>query len=225
MTSMRDPSTLTRPHSHAGDDNPVRGRFNSWFLGLLEGYVERRQADVRADVFGQADGVVADIGAGNGPTFRHLDPGTTVHAIEPNPHFHERLDEAAEHHSLDLHVHARPGEATGLPDDSVDTAITSWVLCTVGDPDAVVAEVRRILKPGGRFLFLEHVAAPPRTAVGRVQWAVYKPWRWLFEGCEVTRDTAATIRAAGFSTVHIEPSPMPTVFVPMRPQIAGVAIN
>lgn len=213
--------TTTVPHA----GNRLRGPFNSWFLGVLEGYIERRQSEVRAALFGSARGVIADIGAGNGPTFRHLPPDATVHAIEPNPHFHDRLRRAAEHHGLDLHLHAAPGEAIDLPDGSVDTVLTSWVLCTVPDPARVVDEIRRILRPGGRFLFLEHVAAPPRSGVGRVQRAVRRPWRWTFEGCDVTRDTAATIRQAGFSSVQVDDTPMPTAFVPIRHQIAGIAVR
>lgn len=216
-------ATTTTTDTHAG--NPVRGPFNSWFLGLLEGYIERRQSGLRAGLFGSARGVVADIGAGNGPTFRHLPANTTVHAIEPNPHFHHRLHRTAEQHGLDLHLHPTSGEAIDLPDGSVDTVLTSWVLCTVPDPARVVAEIRRILRPGGRYLFLEHVAAPPRSGVGLVQRAVRRPWRWTFEGCDVTRDTATTVRQAGFSSVRVDATPMPTAFVPIRPQIAGVAVR
>lgn len=214
-------STVTVPRA----GNRLRGPFNSWFLGLLEGYIERRQCDVRTALFGTADGVVADIGAGNGPTFRHLPTGSTVHAIEPNPHFHDRLRRAAEQHGVVLHLHATSGESIDLPDRSVDTVLTSWVLCTVPDPARVVDEIRRILRPGGRFLFLEHVAAPPRSGVGRVQRVVRRPWRWTFEGCDVARDTATTIREAGFASVQVDATPMPTAFVPIRPQIAGVAVR
>jgi SAM-dependent methyltransferase len=219
----RTRSTPATTPAAAAEGNPVRGRFNSWFLDLLDGYVERRLGDVRREFLGGLDGELAEIGAGNGPTFRHLRPGTVVHAIEPNPYFHKRLAAEARRRGVDLVLHPVSAERIDLPDGSVDAVVSSLVLCTVEDPAAVLAEVRRILRPGGRFVFLEHVAARPGTAVRRVQRAVARPWRWLFEGCHTGRDTLQTIRAAGFTSVDVRDIRMATVFVPIRDQIAGTA--
>lgn len=207
-------------------DNRIRGPFNSWILDALEAHFHRAVGAARADVFGSLRGEVVDVGAGNGPTLRYLPPDVRrIHAVEPNPHFHGRLQHAADRHGIDLVIHPTPGEHIDLPDDSVDGVMTSWVLCTVADPAAVLTEIRRVLKPGGRFAFVEHVRAPEGTAVRRVQEAIGRPWRWLFEGCHTTRDTAAAIRAAGFRTVGIDDIVAPTPFVPIRTQIAGVAIK
>lgn len=215
-------STSKTRHSHR---NPVRGPFNSWILAALEGHFHRTVGPARARVFGQLDGRVVDIGAGNGPTFRYLRPGVTVHAVEPNPHFHRRLRGTASKHGIELVLHDTPGEGIDLPDGSADAVITSWVLCTVADPEAVLAEVRRVLKPGGRYAFVEHVAAPPGSGVRRVQDAVFAPWRWMFEGCHTNRDTEAAIRAAGFASVEVDEIRVRTPFVPIRPQLAGVALK
>jgi SAM-dependent methyltransferase len=219
-------TTLTTPPPAAhGIGNPVRGRFNSWFLDLLDEYVERRLGDVRRELLGGLDGVVAEIGAGNGPTFRHLRRGIVVHAIEPNPYFHRRLAAEAGRRGIDLVVHPVSAERIDLPDGSVDAVISSLVLCTVADPAAVLAEVRRILRPGGRFVFLEHVAARPGSAVRLVQKALARPWRWAFEGCHTDRDTARAVGAAGFASVDVRDVRIQTVFVPIRTQIAGTAIR
>lgn len=220
MTATTTQSTQSaQAHGH-----PVRGRFNSWFLNLLDGHFDRRLGDVRRELLGTLSGEIAEIGAGNGPTFRYLEPGTVVHGIEPNPYFHRRLAQEARRRRLELVLHPVGAEQVDLPDASVDAVISSLVLCTVDDPASVVAEVRRILRPGGRFVFLEHVGARPGSAVRRVQEAVFRPWRWVFEGCHTTRDTARTIREAGFASVEIREIRMATPFVPIRTQIAGVAI-
>src|SRR5690242_7973020 len=161
---------------------------------MMDGYIDRRLHEPRQRL-AELRGVVVDLGAGNGPILRYLKPGTTVHAIEPSPYFHGRLLENAAAAEVELTIHQVPGEAIDLPDESVDAVVCTWVLCTVADPVAVLREVRRILRPGGQFVFIEHVAAPAGF-VRRVQRLVRRPWRWAFEGCHTDRHTAATIRAA-----------------------------
>jgi len=204
--------------------NPVRGRLNSAFFALMGGYINQRLAVHKREIFSQVRGVVAEIGAGNGPNLRYLPPDTTVHAIEPNPYVHRRLARTAAVHGIDLTIHPVPGEAIDLDDASVDAVMCTWVLCTVHDPAQVLREIHRILRPGGRFAFIEHVAAP-RGAVRCVQRLVRRPWQWAFEGCHADRDTAAAIRAAGFTSVEITEFRFRSSFVPVRTQIAGIAVR
>ncbi|MDL4817394.1 class I SAM-dependent methyltransferase [Actinomadura opuntiae] len=215
---MPDASTLP-----ALSPNPVRGRLNSAFFALTTGYTDHRLAGHKRKVFPRG-GVVAEIGAGNGPNLRYLPPGTTVHAIEPNPYFHRRLERTAADHGIDLAIHAVPGEAIDLEDASVDAVVGTWVLCTVHDPAQVLREIHRILRPGGRFAFIEHVAAP-HGAVRGVQRLVRRPWRWAFEGCHTDRDTAAAVHAAGFASVEITEFRFRSSFIPVRTQIAGIAVR
>ncbi|MFB4298640.1 class I SAM-dependent methyltransferase [Actinomadura sp. NTSP31] len=216
---MSDTSTLP-----ALSPNPVRGRLNSVFFALMAGYINQRLAGHKRDIFPRTGGVVAEIGAGNGPNLRYLPPRTIVHAIEPNPYFHPRLERTAAVHGIDLTIHPVPGEAIDLEDASVDTVICTWVLCTVHDPAQVLREIHRVLRPGGRLAFIEHVAAP-HGAVRRVQRLVRRPWQWAFEGCHTDRDTAAAIRAAGFASVEITEFQFRSSFVPVRTQIAGIAVR
>jgi SAM-dependent methyltransferase len=114
-------------------------------------------------------------------------------------------------------------ERTDLPDQSADSVISSLVLCTVANPADVLAEIRRILRPGGTFRFVEHVAATAGTPTRTLQRALRRPWAWAFEGCSCERDLAGLLRNAGFARVDIEPYRLHTPFVPFNTQIAGIA--
>jgi ubiquinone/menaquinone biosynthesis C-methylase UbiE len=134
---------------------------------------------------------------------------------------HASLRRAAERYGLELDIRASGAERIDLPSESVDAVLASLVLCTVDDQEAAIAEARRILRPGGRLLCIEHVAAPERSLVGRLQRLVFRPWRWFFEGCHTHRDTERALRAGGFSRVDVEHFTWPSAFVPVRPQIAA----
>jgi ubiquinone/menaquinone biosynthesis C-methylase UbiE len=168
---------------------------------------------------------ILEIGAGDGANFRYLAPGTHVIALEPNLHMHSHLRAAAARHRVTVDVRAGVAERIPLPDGSVDAIIASLVLCSVSDPARALAEIRRVLRPGGRFLCIEHVAAAEGTRLARVQRLVRRPWRWFFEGCETQRDTAELLRGSGFESVEVRPFTFRTAFVPIRPQIAAVAVR
>jgi len=174
-------------------------------------------------VFAELPDTVVELGSGVGANIRYLRPGSTLVAIEPNLPMHRRLRAAAERHGVRLDLRDRLAERTGLPDHSVDSVVSSLVLCTVTDPVEVLAEVRRILRPGGTFRFVEHVAARTGTPTRTLQRALRRPWAWTFEGCSCERDLAGLLRAAGFARVDIEPYRLHTPFVPFNTQIAGVA--
>ena len=99
------------------------------------------------------------------------------------------------------------------------------MLCTVDDPVACVDQIRRILKPDGKFVFIEHVRAKDHTFVAFIQRICHKPWHWFFEGCNTNRDIASIISLNGFSATEIEAYNLYTPFVPITPQIRGIAIK
>jgi SAM-dependent methyltransferase len=124
---------------------------------------------------------------------------------------------------VDLDIRAVGAEDTGLPTGSVDALVCTLVLCTVPDPAAALAEARRILRPGGRLVFVEHVAAPEGTALAGLQRLLRSGWRWAFEGCDLRRPTGALLAAAGFADVELEHYRLRSLFVPVSEQITGVA--
>jgi SAM-dependent methyltransferase len=210
--------TLTdfRPH-------PVRGPFNATFFWLTGGLFDRLLGPHKRRLLVDLPPTVVELGSGVGANLRYLAPGSTLVAVEPNPAMHRRLRRAARRRGVDLEVHAVPAERTELPDASADAVISSLVLCSVSDPEQVLAEVRRVLRPGGRFVFVEHVAAPDGTAVRRLQRWVRRPWAWCFEGCSCERDLAGALRSAGFESVDVHAYRLRSPFLPFNPQIAGVA--
>jgi SAM-dependent methyltransferase len=201
-------------------DNPLRGRFNAWLLDLLDAYMHRQYGTVKRRLFAPVPPRVVDLGAGAGANFRYFPAGTTVVAIEPNRRMHARLARKAQRHGLTLELHATGGEALDLADSSVDLVCASLVLCTVRDPAAVLREVRRILRPGGRFAAIEHVPAPLGSGLAALQRTIHAPWRWVFEGCNLLNETEAVLRAGGFRAVQIESLHLRTVFLPLRYQVA-----
>ncbi len=114
-------------------------------------------------------------------------------------------------------------ERIDLADDGVDAVVGTLVLCGVEDPGSAVAEARRVLKPGGTYFFVEHVAAPPRTLTRHVQRSVKAPHRWVTNGCEVDRDTETIIRKAGFASVSIDHRDAGVGDLYVRHQIYGTA--
>ncbi|WP_242343537.1 class I SAM-dependent methyltransferase [Anaeromyxobacter terrae] len=206
-------------------DHPIRARINAWFFRAMDGYVHRKYRHVKRELFGGLPRTILEIGAGDGANFRYLQPGTHVIAVEPNVHMHASLRAAAARHGVTVNVLATVAERLPLADGSVDAVISSLVLCTVTDPARALAEVRRVLRPGGRFWCVEHVAAPEGSRISRVQRLVKRPWRWFFEGCDTHRDVAGLLREAGFAAVEITPFTLRTAFLPVRSQIAAVAVR
>lgn len=205
--------------------HPIRDRINAWFFRAMDGYVHRKYRHIKRELFGGLPRTVLEIGAGDGANFRYLDAGTHVIAVEPNVHMHASLRAAAALHRVTVDVRAAFAERLPVPDGSVDAVISSLVLCTVTNPERALAEVRRVLRPDGRFCCVEHVAAPEGSWVARVQRLVKRPWRWFFEGCDTHRDVARLLRDAGFAAVEITPFTLRTAFLPIRPQIAAVAVR
>jgi SAM-dependent methyltransferase len=203
--------------------NPVRGRLNAAFFRLVDRYVHRLLGDRKAALIAGLPQQVVELGPGTGANLRYYRRGTRLVAIEPNPHMHSALTRLAGRRGVGLDIRAVGAEATGLPTASVDAIVCTLVLCTVPDPAAALAEVRRILRPGGRLVFIEHVAAPEGAALVGLQQLLRRIWKWAFEGCDLCRPTGALLTAAGFANVELEHYRIRSLFIPVNEQVAGVA--
>jgi ubiquinone/menaquinone biosynthesis C-methylase UbiE len=137
---------------------------------------------------------------------------------------HPYLQRRARRYQTDLDIRTIHGEAIDLPDASAGAVVATLVLCSVADPQQVVSEIRRILKPGGRFIFLEHVAAPENSLLGRWQKWLHKPWHYLSEGCHLQRNSHTLVPEAGFHAVEMDCF-MLSPALPFRPHIFGTALR
>lgn len=187
--------------------------------------MHRVYGERKRDLFADLPREVLELGPGAGANLRYYAPGTRVIAVEPNDLMHPRLVRHARDRGVDLELHTRRAEALPLGDASVDAVVCTLVLCSVDDPPRVLSEVRRVLRPGGRFVFIEHVAAPPGSALRHLQRLLRRPWRWCFEGCVLSRDTAAAIRGAGFGEVRLHRFEVAAPLAPFAPHIAGLAVR
>ncbi|MEP7287195.1 MAG: class I SAM-dependent methyltransferase [Chloroflexota bacterium] len=179
--------------------------------------------DHKRSLLGQLHGTVLEIGPGTGPNLPYYSPDIQWIGIEPNPAMFPYIEREAQR--LGLTVQLREGQAERLDaaDASVDAVVATLVLCSVRNPQKVLQEILRVLKPGGRFVFIEHVAAPPDTKLRRRQNFIRPFWRVFADGCEPTRETWTTIEQAGFDYVKLEHFYIDNSFV--GPHIAGVAVK
>lgn len=188
--------------SHA---HPIFARVYERFAPAAE---RRGQDEYRRRMLAGLSGRVVEVGAGNGMNFRHY-PATVseVVAVEPEPFLRARAAERAA--GAPVRVTVVAGDADGLPleDGSADAAVASLVLCSVPDQSRALAEMRRVLRPGGELRFYEHVISrrPGKAAFQRA--FTHTLWKRMAGGCHMDRDTEAAIRAAGFEVEQVERVP------------------
>jgi MFS family permease len=203
--------------------HPLFARFYAWASPRMEkaGFGERRD-----QLLAGLSGRVLEVGAGNGMNFAHYPPEVTgVLAVEPESHLRALAESRASEIAIAIDV--VDGTADQLPatDASFDGVVASLVLCSVPDVPAALAEVRRVLKPGGELRFFEHVRAdtPGLARIQRVLDATV--WPAVGGGCHAHRDTLHAIEGAGFTVEHLEHLRIPDTRIPgpTSPHILGAA--
>ncbi len=157
----------------------------------------------RRDLLSRSSGKVLEIGAGTGLNVEHYcSEVKSLVLSEPEPHMAAKLRDAVRRARIRAEVIESPAESLPFPEATFDTVVSTLVLCTVPSPDVVVHELRRVLKPGGRFLFIEHVRSDNRRLAGW-QDRLRGPWSLFAGGCQCNRNTLDTIsRAFTMEEVH-----------------------
>ncbi len=205
--------------------HPIKGRIEAWVLDAMEELMDRKYGAKKRSVFGHFPERVVEIGPGPGANLRYYRRGTHLVAIEPNPAMHGHLLSNASRYGIHIDIMGIKGEAVALPDDSAELVVGTLVLCSVDRPRLVVSEVRRILKPGGRFVFLEHVSAPVGSPLARLQAFLHRPWHWLFDGCHLNRHTHTLLQNGGFASVDMNCFMLHSLLLPITPHIFGQAVK
>lgn len=191
---------------------------------LLQGAEDGGLHEMRRELLAQASGRTIDLGAGTGVNL-DLFPEAVSELVmaEPDPHMLKQLRAKAAGRGG---VEVVQASAQELPfaEDSFDTAVFTLVLCTVPDPAAALREASRVLKPGGKLLFIEHVRAED-TGLARWQDRLEKPWRFIGDGCHCNRDTVATIEASPLKLERVEQGQLPKAPPIVRPLVHGSAVT
>jgi len=179
---------------------------------------------IRQELLAQATGRVLEIGAGTGSNLPYYGDGVeTLTLTEPEPLMLRRLEPKVAALDPAPMVLRAPAEDLPFVDDSFDVVVSTLVLCGVSDQQRSLREIRRVLAPGGRLLFFEHVRSDD-PKVARKQERMNGINRFVV-GCECTRPTLDSIREAGFVVEHVDRQTLPKAPSFVRPAIVGTAVS
>jgi ubiquinone/menaquinone biosynthesis C-methylase UbiE len=167
-------------------------------------------ADNRKELLAGLSGRVVEVGSGIGSNFAHYPATVTeVVAIEPEPYLRAKSEEAAQQAAIPVHVLDGIADELPLEDGSVDAAVASLVLCTVPDQARALAELRRVIRPGGELRFYEHVVSNRKSRRRFQRTMDATIWPRISGGCHMTRDTRAAMEQAGFIVQRSRRFPFP----------------
>ena len=195
----------------------------AWMMANASADYETAMAARKTALFSDVSGRVLEIGPGAGPNLRYFSGSVQWVGLEPNPYMLPYLTKEADTVGLPIEVTDATLDTITYPAASFDYVVSTLVLCSVSNLEKTLQTIYDLLKPGGQFLFIEHVAATQGSLLRQVQDGVRPLWQWIGDGCQPNRDIAAAIEAVGFVSLHYEsfdgPIPIPIV----RPHICGVA--
>ena len=198
--------------------------FTALYDRSLKGTEEAGLREMRRATLGRASGRTIDIGSGTGANLGlYPEAVTELVLAEPDPHMLRKLRARVGEAGAGAEVVAAPAESLPFEDSSFDTAVFTLVLCTVPDPAAALSEAARVLRPGGRLLFVEHVRSK-EAGLARWQDRLERPWHFFADGCHCNRDTVASIEASPLSVEVVEGERMPKAPPLVRPVVRGSAV-
>jgi len=181
--------------------------------------------ETRREVLAPAAGRTLDIGTGTGSNiFLYPDQVSELVLAEPDRHMQKVLRRTLEERERpNTELVQAAAEELPFEDASFDYVACTMVLCTAPDPDQALTEIARVTKPGGKFLFLEHVRSED-PYMARRQDRFEKPWRFIADGCHCNRDSLATIEASPFTVESFKRGQMPRAPLFMMPLVYGTAV-
>jgi len=200
-----------------------------WFAAIYDKMLASEEKKflgaIRREMLSDLTGEVLEIGAGTGANFQYYPKTAHVTATEPDPYMLERARKKSEQAVASITLQEVSAEDLPFPEASFDYVVDTLVLCSVSNPNKVLAEIKRVLKPGGELRLYEHVRY--QNPIGALSQDLISPaWQWFGAGCHPNRNTERYLREAGFelSDVRIRkelPPIPPMIFT--RPHLQAVA--
>jgi ubiquinone/menaquinone biosynthesis C-methylase UbiE len=195
------------------------GLYTNWLLPRLLDLAMRNQAldQYRRNTIGSARGVVLEVGVGSGLNLPMYGQAVDhVYALDPSLELLCLARERAKGATVPVSLVRASAEEIPFPGSILDTVVMTWTLCSIADPASALAEIQRVLKPGGQLLFVEH-GLSPENGVARWQHRLTPCWNWISGGCHLDRKTDDLLRAAGFQINALETGymkgPRPWTFI------------
>lgn len=212
-------------------------RSSAFFSYLLSDVYNQTVHEYKVKIFTEINnhietnnGEVMEIGAGSGGSMSYYskDIDIKLTAVEPNQHFRQYLEKNLKKYDniqLKNYIENVGEDLKDIPSNSITCIVITIVLCSVENQMKVLEEIQRVLKPGGKYFFIEHVIAEKGTSIYQFQKRVSKFWNCCFDGCNLDRDTGTFIKKAGFSEVEMKTfnANFNYFFKGLRPHIYGCA--
>jgi len=181
-------------------------------------------ADLKRSLLGHLQGRVLEIGPGAGLNLSYYPKTIEWIGVDLNPFMQTYLQKEAEKLGFtSINFHTSSAEHLDVANNSIDAVVSTYVLCSVKNLEESLQEILRVLKPGGRFVFIEHVAAQAGTGLRQLQGGIRPLWQVLADGCHPDRETGLALKQAGFQSVDYQTFKIAIPVV--SPHIAGVAIK
>ncbi|XP_043537726.1 methyltransferase-like protein 7A [Chiloscyllium plagiosum] len=214
--------------------DPLYKRFFPYLMRRMTTTINDKMDKVKKELFGRlpdfasSSGLtVLEVGCGTGANFQYYPWGCKVICTDPNPNFEHMLKSSGAkntHLKLERFVVACGENLSQVASGSVDAVVCTFVLCTAQNVDAVLKEIKRVLRPGGAFFFIEHVAADKETWLHFIQHVIQPAWRYFGDGCYLTRDTSANLEKANFSELNLKHIIAPLMSL-IKHHIVGYAVK
>ena len=229
MRGYRAPRMVAAVQNGIAEVTPSGAGWAGAFAALYDPFLwVGERAGLRAhrkELLGHARGCTVEIGGGTGLNLRHYpDDLDELVLIEPDAAMRSRFEKRLKRSGRRARLVDASAERLPFADGSVDTVVSTFVLCTVDAPDLAVREMARVLRPGGQLLFIEHVRSESPT-LAYWQDRLARPWRRFARGCRCNRATAALIATCGLELEHVSEASWHAMPPIVRPLIAGRARN
>lgn len=179
-------------------------QFNAWRLNKSRSKGNEQIEEHRKELCSGLSGRILEIGPGTGSNLEHYSNKVSLTGLEPNPHMQKYLNKKARQTGTSIEIITGTSEEIPAADESFDAVVSTLVLCSVESLEKSLSEIKRVLKPGGQFSFIEHVAAPKNTWLRTAQSFIKPLWKWKTDGCHPDRETWKSIENTGFDYVEIE---------------------